>query len=120
MKAQFVYENLDFNREGTPLDKIGIGEKNIIEVNGVTGPSGPITDDVIKDLFSDWANLSGGNIVFDTNKGKLSPEDMDEKIAKYAGEYYQLPKVERYYYGGGVSSSLRIFPGSYVGGGKTN
>ena len=26
MKAQLVYENLNFNREGTPYEKLGIGK----------------------------------------------------------------------------------------------
>lgn len=97
-----VDEGLEFNREGDPLDKLKVGKKNIIDLVGIKeqwtrfNPRRVLSEEEIIDILSNWGNKSSEELDYMTPSGILKVNDLDGKIAKYKGKYYQLPEYKDY------------------------
>jgi hypothetical protein len=95
-----VDESLEFNREGAPFDKLGIGKENVIELRGMypyygDGNYQDYSEDEVIEILKDWKNRSSAEIAYNTVDGKkLDPEDLDGKWVKYKGKFYWLPPYE--------------------------
>jgi len=97
-----VDEGLEFNREGDPLDKLKVGKKNIIDLVGIKeqwtrfNPGRVLSEEEIIDILSNWGNRSSEELDYMTSSGILRVNDLDGKIVKYKGKYYQLPEYKDY------------------------
>lgn len=121
MKAQFVFENINFTREGEPLAKIGIGkaanptkilgmeeevgEKGIIytpkdvpEDQNTWGNS--LESDEIHHILQNWEKEIKGYHSFWVedeedldNPAWMHAQDLEGDFVEFQGEVYKIPKT---------------------------
>lgn len=89
-----VDEGIEFTREGDPLDKMKAGRKHFYELHTIGYPTQEriLTDEEVEDVLKNWINRSSADFRYNTDKGAVAVEELDGKLVKFNGEYYQLPE----------------------------